>query len=518
MSNYIKSVQVNILNGVLAGSIDFEPGLNIISGENGTLKTKLLQTIKAGQAGTAGFPLGVPGGTASLTQITPGAPTLPLRTLAISPKRNAERRNIEAVIHFFRQNNRTLDTILNERAGAQINDQTFEAYPSAGELYYALYEKRCRDGGNQREKMAEVTSDFNYVIKSVFNEYALGSEWDEITGTPRISLMKRGTNAVPIEALSLGEQEILSLVLNLYTSKDSYEVFLIDEPEIHLNWHLEERLFEYLEQFCSAYEKQIIVVTHSRAIFKERFLKKTQFFYWTEENKIAWGDELTEEQRRRIAGEAIDIIRLGDFSKPTFFVEDNSHRQVIEAVARVLGTQVPVSECGNSANVKSLFKLSKSDRGWKDAFFLVDGDNEGNPFPGEPQFIHLDKYCIENYLIDFDTAARITGKTEREIQQVIFDSIVENRNLILKKNKYFDFLFDRIRVDDITQPRLDTLDASVMFESYLRKLGMSFTNYVHMYTTLCNSEGKLSSIFPQRLIEAIERAKTLSAGVATTTS
>lgn len=46
MSPFIEVASVNILSGTLAGNIPFGPRLNLISGVNGTLKTKLLQEIK----------------------------------------------------------------------------------------------------------------------------------------------------------------------------------------------------------------------------------------------------------------------------------------------------------------------------------------------------------------------------------------------------------------------------------------------------------------------------------------
>lgn len=155
-------------------------------------------------------------------------PELPLRMQAISPKRNSERRNIEAILQHLRSQNQTIDTFIAQRANAQINDRSFEPYPSLGDLFYAVYEKLCRDGGNQREKMDTVTTEFNDVIRSIFHEYELLSQWDESSGTPRISLRKKGISEVPLEDLSLGEQEILSLVTNLYTSRGSVNENRID--------------------------------------------------------------------------------------------------------------------------------------------------------------------------------------------------------------------------------------------------------------------------------------------------
>ena len=96
-------------------------------------------------------------------------------------------------------------------------------------------------------------------------------------GSPNIRL-KKNDNELSIESLSLGEQEIMSLVINLYASRDANNVFLIDEPEIHLNWHLKEKLFQFLDWFCDEYEKQIIIATHSRVAFTSRFIDRTQFF------------------------------------------------------------------------------------------------------------------------------------------------------------------------------------------------------------------------------------------------
>ena len=67
MANRIARGDLDIYNGVLRGVMEFTPGLNIISGENGTLKTRILQALK--------------GGSAKATD-----PTRPLNIQAISPK------------------------------------------------------------------------------------------------------------------------------------------------------------------------------------------------------------------------------------------------------------------------------------------------------------------------------------------------------------------------------------------------------------------------------------------------
>lgn len=487
MNPYILSAEVNIFNGVLAGSIPFKPGLNILSGENGTFKTKLLQEIKSGNI-----------------KVSNDLPSSDIKILAFSPKRNSERKKIQDIFRELRQKNRDLANYISQRTRSKIQDNTFENYSALGELYYYVYEKECRDGGDQKLKMTTVRKQFNIIIKEMFENYELFSEWDAQTGNPTIILKKNNVQEIPLESLSCGEQEILSLVLNLYVSRDSYDVFLIDEPEVHLNWHLEEKLFAFLDLFCSNYGKQVIVATHSRIVFKNPFLKRTQFLFWND-GSINYGKNIPEEQCKKIAGEAIDIIKLGDFAKPTFFVEDRGHVEVIESISDILGKQVSISECGCSDNVISLFKLSLNEGGWSNSYFLIDGNNRGNPFPDKDQFIHLEKYCIENYLLNFKIAAKVTNKTTDEIKQAILNSIKNNRDKILKKNKYFEFLFDFLRLEHITEPSIEKLDASEILDDYLVEISMERSAYVDKYLTLLHKESGLESFLPERLVKIIRR-------------
>ena len=107
-----------------------------------------------------------------------------------------------------------------------------------------------------------------------------------------------------------------------------------------------------------------------------------------------------------------------------------------------------ITPCGHSSNVKTLFKHAEQE-GWKQTYFLVDGDNEGNPFPGRRHFIHLEKYCIENYLLDTAIAAAALGITEETVRAAIMRAILYNRPTILGKNKFLDFLLDGLAQEHV---------------------------------------------------------------------
>lgn len=122
MNNRIARGNLNILNGILQGVMEFTPGLNIISGENGTLKTQLLQALRSGS----------------------GEPALlgqPLRMQAISPKRNSDRRAAEQILQVFRQNNRTWESSVSERIPERSKRPWIAAGPGLCLLPPELHEK-----------------------------------------------------------------------------------------------------------------------------------------------------------------------------------------------------------------------------------------------------------------------------------------------------------------------------------------------------------------------------------------
>jgi predicted ATPase len=513
MSNYIKKAYINLSNiseGIFEATIEFNKGLNILSGENGTLKTNLLRAIGGSQSALdaeGNFtipaqtrPQQIKRGNYLVTEQPGNKP----KFLSVDPKRDAQAQAFEALLATLRQGNTTIDSMLLTRIDKQIQDKGTSSLPSIGELYYATYEKRCLDGGDRRERMQAVISEFNEVVERVFPEYAFNATWDSTLGGPKLHMVKMGKQPVPVEGLSLGERDVLSLIMYLYLSRDSYEVCLIDEPELHLNWHLEEGLFRYLNDLCDFHDKQMIVVTHSRAIFREPFLSKAQFLAWGEEGKIEVRQELSEEQLLRLVGEAVQILRLADSARPIIFVEDAAQKGIIGAIAEAVGASVTIHSCRNSSNVTTLFELYREMGGWGESIFIIDGDNQGNPHPNEPKFIHLKKYCIENYLLDGVIAAKISGKTDAEVKQILVDTIQRIKYSWPQKTAALAVAIDRLTPDTLDADFIDKLDASMFLEDYLNRLGFSRNDFITKYVAESDSNGELKRVFPAEIIEYIQ--------------
>ena len=487
MNPFIKSINLNLFNGILKEEIEFSSALNLISGVNGTGKTSLLKELK-GKSGIS---------------VSPEDGRDALRIQAISPKRNSVRRSLVDIVNTFKRKDRSYPKYLAERLNAALEDNTFQEYPSFSEVFYYLYEDQHISGDKTPEQCVAIVEDeLNTVISSVFGGYDLNAQWNQETNAPDLKLIKYGS-AVPLESLSSGEQEIMSLITNLYASKESTDVFLIDEPEIHLNWDLEKQLFKYLLEFSEVHGKQLIVSTHSRIVFHDEFSDHSSFLHWQGE-QIKWASSALEDQRIKIAGEAFNIVNLSDVRTLTLFVEDSFHEAVVDMLSKIKGTKVEVFLLRTSSGVKNTFRIYKDGVEGKNAYFMIDGDNQPNEFKSESHFIHLDKYCLENYFLDPRIIARVAGKTEKQIKDILLTLIHEKAAKVSKRNRLFERALMKLARNDVESDLLDTYDGSILFEPLLKSLKIRKSKFLKDYIVHCEEKGILNETLPERLVELFE--------------
>jgi len=484
MSNvYIKSVPVNLFGGVFNTVISFNNGLNIISGINGTGKTQLLRLLKNNSGNTS----------------DESKKSSDLAIFAINPKRNTERYAIEKIIQQIRTQNKTKQSFLTEISGFQIEDANFKNYPSFVELFIQEYESLTQDGVTGfAEAINKTVKNFNDVLSQVFPGYKIEAKWiekkEDVAGKLDLKISKYSARPINTEELSTGEREVFALLFCIFASRDKEDIYLIDEPEIHLNWDLEKGLFKFLDWFCKTFEKQIIVATHSRIIFGRDFYPKSQFLVWKNE-KIVCSPEITEKQKISIAGEVSETINVVKFDVKTFFVEDNDHKNVVEELAKILKKEVKVAICGNKQNVKSLFdRFVNTDN--KDMYFLVDGDGEGCNII-DNRYISLKKQCIENYFLDTNLLSKLFYVSEEDVKLKIIEIIKElnsDKNTILLK-----------KIAEIANPfPFDILDATngkILIDSLTKKYNKSKSEIIKTYISLLDQEQRLDSVFSEIVIK-----------------
>lgn len=482
-SPYIESIIINIFDGKFNSEIKFKAGLNIISGVNGTGKTQVIQQLKS--SNTRKF----------FNEVSTE------RVVVFNPLRNAEKKTQEEIRQKLRAQDLNTKKVNDAFRGLTINDQTLTSLYSVGELFVLTYEDLLNTGGINIETAVEkVRNDFNSVLRQVFPEYEIIASWTEKQLI--LNLKKEASIEVPLTKLSRGESEVLSLLFNIYTNRKEEDIFLIDEPELHLNWDLERGLFSFLDWFCEEYKKQIITTTHSKIIFMNKFLPKSQFLVW-EDGNISVKSEPTEEIRKKIGGDAFQLISALDIKGAVVYVEDEVQKQIVEYLAIHLSKSIFVSTAGNKINVINLCQYF-TQQNFKNAFFLVDSDNEGlgKELQNNPTLIQLKKNCIENYFLNKKILSKVFKTTQKKIKEEINQAIK-----ILSHDKFTIVFKKLVDSNSLTEEILDLYSGKKLLEKLFNKYNISDKNkFIFSYLEECKNLGKLEENFS----EIIEKLKIIS--------
>lgn len=499
---YIRSIGVNEFDGAFVQTVPFTEGLNIISGVNGTGKTTVLKNIKAGKDTQA---------EGSVSAI-----------LAFSPKRNSEKKRTEEIIQFVRQQGRRSTTVLAEALNKAMHDHVFERYESLGDIFVYDFEERCRSGQvPQVQVMQALTNEYNSVIKGVFTDYQIQSGWNEKIGSsggPEVKLITPYGVPIDLNFMSCGESEVLALIFNIYFNRNSADVYLIDEPEVHLNWSLEKGLFTFLDTFAQENRKQIIVTTHSRIIFDARFSQKTQFFVF-KNRKVLVQTTSPPEYLEEIAGETAAMIGVAAPTRKTFFVEDEVHRLMISELLKLHGSDAEVVIVKDASGmIQNLYKLIRSNsefnERWVNAYLVVDGDGKEPMYQEDSRFIHLQRFSAESYFFNIETMAKVFGISENDLREQILSLIKENPEGF--RGQHFVLIerfLDRLIPGDVTIELMSSFDSSSLLRKLLRARRSSSEAFISAYIRQLHHDALLDKIFERKLLEGVKQNKQESVGV-----
>ncbi len=386
MANHISKVKTELFGGLFNQEMLFTDGLNVISGTNGTGKTQFLNWI-FNQKNNQQY--------VSFTDESQRK-----EIIVFSPKRNAEKVLAENFQSQFGYDKSKQTQAIQQFFSQQLQDTSIQSIKAI--VHYLIDSAELLVNSNQYKKVDGATAikeEYQKVLSQIF-DYELDFIWNVTNSRYEAKIIKNG-NTVSLDTLSAGENAIISLVFAIYFTRDYAEVYLIDEPEVHLNWSLEEKLFTFLENFCKTYSKQVITVTHSRVIALEKYSKLTQFLTW-ENGKVSVKTSFTPEMIRDITGDTIRIIQGVTAKTKLIYVEDEAHKTVLEYIKTKQNLDCDIQVHGSSESVKQLSMAFKS-LPVDNVYFLIDGDNKPLTDAEKTKYknlIQLEKYCIENYLLN----------------------------------------------------------------------------------------------------------------------
>lgn len=479
-NNYIKKVKDrNIIpNITFSKEIEFSKGLNIISGSNGVGKTLLLKYIQQNRTSTN-----------IEFEVNDNA----LKNIAsFSPKRNATKTLIEQARTIVRRDPNAKNTAINQFLNQQIQDDNIQTIKSISE-YMALEFEEIRDREDLRpsETALKVKEEFSYLLNKIF-DYDIIFDWISTSRTYSFLIIKNSNSLQP-NHLSSGENAIISLIFSLYYSRDSAQIFLIDEPEVHLNWELEEKLFSFFNWFSDEFEKQLIIVTHSRACFMDPYLAKTQFLLWNG-NQIEVVSKPTTEIQSSLAGDMVKIVSGITAESKLVYFEDHTHKHILSKLKACLNISLDIPEkLGNSSEVLKFSKAMKN-LDIRNVYFLIDNDNKTIHNQNEYQNLtQLKRYCIENYFLDVSILENIDKRTDKTkpVSQILKESIKQ----VNKPN--FAIVKELINAGiELSATVLERIDASAFVKQLA--IGLGFSNkedFFDKYIETIHEEGDLLDYF-----------------------
>lgn len=459
-------------------NIDFQEWFTILCGPNGTGKSTTLARIKEAYRD---------------------------KSILYNPKRNSERKNIQQIYQAVERSGERKAAIINNFLNKMFNDNTYDPYYSYPEVIGRDFLERYKESGktlNGGQIVEQLKEEYGGLIKEIFPNYQLVN-WDFRDGGPFFQVEKMGKYIFESDQLSTGEQEILSLVFNIQFFKDSFDILLIDEPEIHLNWALEENLFSFLKKFAKNNKKQIIITTHARVIFEDEFKNNCKFLYFNNEKNIVVNDSAPEQIKKEISGDVAKFVISSSESK-TIFVEDSFHELVINTLLEILGKNnsgVNVQRLNGKNAVVALFSglAQGSSKGFlKNSYFLIDGDDQADTYPTDNSYIKLSKYCLESYFLNLTILNKITNKGINTIKAKICKIV--NR----KKQKEGKLLtLGDIKQKMLRQRDFSRYDCSYFLSELISSLGMDEKVFVYKYLEYLKNTRTLKNSFDKKLMNFI---------------
>lgn len=144
------------------------------------------------------------------------------------------------------------------------------------------------------------------------------------------------------------------------------------------------------------------------------------------------------------------------------FVEDSSHKMILERIVNLLELRASVLVAGSSDKVLNLSKEFNRPR-YENFYFLVDGDCKTYPTEEIEKWhrntLQLNKYCIENYLLTEDILSALQGR--KGYEEVGWRRIIESCK---NGRSGFAVIFKCIEQGCFNVGMLDDVDGSYVFQ------------------------------------------------------
>jgi predicted ATPase len=254
---------------------------------------------------------------------------------------------------------------------------------------------------------------FKETFNEIFNALLPGKEFiglqQKQTGLVSVVIKDIESNSeFDIDSLSSGEKGLILSFLLFSTSSSQGSIILVDEPELHLNPAVCKKILPYLiESISKKSDCQFIITTHNAEILKDAFEREDIDLFHLRNDKdispvfLKDGSEYVEALNRLGVNPEKALTSRG-----TLFVEGDTDVTLLQnAFSDILGGVLVQALNGRNEVHKSITQFQTHERNGElkeTIAFLFDHDGKPTELSSSSlvRIEQLQKYCLENYLID----------------------------------------------------------------------------------------------------------------------
>lgn len=358
---------------------------------------------------------------------------------------------------------RAVDAISRNNFGAAVTADLDAKMEDNYRRLHGVFNRYLKESDSKfSEAAAHVIGEINRSLSRCLNlEIESLGNVEEHKGT---LYFKKSDHPTPIEFnfLSAGEKEAVDIILDLYLRKAAYDdtIFLIDEPELHINTAIQRKLLNEINSLIGP-NCQIWIATHSIGFLRalqEDLKDKSQIIYFPPNSRYAservdlvpvrpspqvWQtifstalDDLTEllSPERLIYCEGRDVpgsggrelgldakvynLVFGETYDQTQFVSSGGNTELDQRrsiALRVLSKALPKLE---------IWVLKDRDFGSGRA--ISEADRQEALSKGDASLRILRRWEIENYLFDKELLIAYCAKYGRSLDETAYDALITN--------------------------------------------------------------------------------------------
>jgi predicted ATPase len=248
-------------------------------------------------------------------------------------------------------------------------------------------------------------------------------------------LYSEGGEQRPIDSLSSGEREVLTIAFDFLLRKPSHCVVFFDEPELHLHPELLARLVNTLR--AAGENNQFIFISHSPDIVSSSLNDSVVFLTPAKEDEsnqaVLLGPKEGAAEALHRLGQSVGVVSLGKKIVLIEGTESSSDKQTYSHLLKNRFPSLVLQASGGKGNLQSFSKVATEvlDKTlWGVRFFML-ADRDAAPaenvcFTAKNLKI-LQRYHLENYFLDSNILAKCFSGMEPSSSWLCNPEIIEQQ-------------------------------------------------------------------------------------------